>query len=167
MLVTDAAGAQYPADLALIAAGARPASELAWQAGVELGVRGAIAVTRKMTTSLPNVFAAGDCVETYHRLLDKPTYISLGTIAHKQGRVAGENAVGGSRMFAGTLGTQSLKVFDLAIARTGLLDREARNGGFDPVTVPTEVNDHVPYYPGAASPQIRITGDLGSGRLLL
>ena len=84
---------------------------------------------------LADVFAAGDCVETYHRLLDAPTYISLGTIAHKQGRVAGENAVGGDRIFAGALGTQSLKVFDLAIARTGLSDREARAARFDPVTV--------------------------------
>ena len=91
----------------LLAVGARPDSELAEQAGAKVGAQGAIVVTRQMRTNLADVFAAGDCVETYHRLLDVPTYISLGTIAHKQGRVAGENAIGGDRIFAGALGTQS------------------------------------------------------------
>ena len=119
-----------------------------------------------MRTNLADVFAAGDCVETFHRLLDKPTYISLGTIAHKQGRVAGENAVGGERRFAGALGTQSLKVFDLAIARTGLNDRDARSARFDPATVGSVVNDHKAYYPGAVPLHIRLTGDRRTGRLL-
>lgn len=164
--VTDSGGARHPADLVILAVGVRPASDLAGQAGAELGVGGAIGVTRRMQTSLPDVLAAGDCVETYHRLLDKPTYISLGTIAHKQGRIAGEHAVGGDRKFAGALGTQSLKVFDLSIARTGLLDHEARNGGFDPLTVPMEANDHKAYYPGAVTLHIRMTGDRRTGRLL-
>jgi NADPH-dependent 2,4-dienoyl-CoA reductase/sulfur reductase-like enzyme len=111
--IVDSTGAQHAADLVLLAVGARPDSELAEQAGVKLGAQGAVVVTRQMRTNLADVFAAGDCVETYHRLFDVPTYISLGTIAHKQGRVAGENAIGGDRIFAGALGTQSLKVFDL------------------------------------------------------
>ena len=119
-----------------------------------------------MRTNLPDVFAAGDCVETHHRLLDVPTYISLGTIAHKQGRVAGENAIGGNRIFAGVLGTQSLKVFDLAIARTGLSERDARKARFDPVTVGLEANDHKAYYPAAAPLRIHLTGDRRTGRLL-
>ena len=159
-------GAKHEADLVLLAVGARPDSELAEQAGAKLGARGAIVVTRQMRTNLADVFAAGDCVETYHRLLDAPTYISLGTIAHKQGRVAGENAVGGDRRFAGALGTQSLKVFDLAIARTGLNERDARSAKFDPVTVNSEVNDHKAYYPGAVPLRIRLTGDRRTGRLL-
>ncbi len=166
LLVTDSAGTQHPADMVILAVGVRPASDLARRAGAELGVRGAIAVTHRMQTSLPDVLAAGDCVETYHRLLDQPVYISLGTIAHKQGRIAGENALGGDREFAGALGTQSLKVFDLAIARTGLMDHEARNGGFDPLTVPMEANDHKAYYPGAVTLHIRMTGDRQTGRLL-
>lgn len=87
--VTDSAGARHPADMVILAVGVRPASDLARQAGAKLGVRGAIAVTRRMQTNLPDVLAAGDCVETYHHLLGKPVYISLGTIAHKQGRIAG------------------------------------------------------------------------------
>ena len=107
--IADSAGAEHAADLVILAVGARPDSELAEQAGAKLGAQGAIVVTRQMRTNLADVFAAGDCVETYHRLLEAPTYISLGTIAHKQGRVAGENAIGGDRTFAGALGTQSLK----------------------------------------------------------
>ena len=133
--VVDSAGAKHEADLVLLAVGARPDSELAEQTGAKVGAQGAIVVTRQMRTNLADIFAAGDCVETYRRLLDAPTYISLGTIAHKQGRVAGENAVGGNRIFAGALGTQSLKVFDLAIARTGLSERDARATGFNPVTI--------------------------------
>jgi NADPH-dependent 2,4-dienoyl-CoA reductase/sulfur reductase-like enzyme len=166
LLIVDSAGAKHEADLALLAVGARPDSHLAEQAGVKLGAQDAIVVTRQMRTNLAEVFAAGDCVETYHRLLDAPTYISLGTIAHKQGRVAGENAIGGDRIFGGALGTQSLKVFDLAIARTGLSERDARKARFDPVTVSLEANDHKAYYPSAVPLRIHLTGDRRTGRLL-
>ena len=164
--IADSGGAEHAADLVILAVGARPDSELGEKAGAKLGARGAIVVTRRMRTTLAEVFAAGDCVETYHRLLDAPTYISLGTIAHKQGRVAGENAIGGDRIFAGALGTQSLKVFDLAIARTGLNDRDARKAKFDPVTVGLEANDHKAYYPGATPLRVHLTGDRRTGRLL-
>jgi len=83
-----------------------------------------------------------------------------------QGRVAGENAIGGDRQFAGALGTQSIKVFNLAIARTGLLDHEARSGGFDPLTAATEANDHKAYYPGAVPLHILMSGDQATGSLL-
>lgn len=166
LAVADTTDKVHRADLVIVAVGARPDSSLARRAGAQTGVRGAIAVTRQMRTNLSDVFAAGDCVETYHRLLRRPTYISLGTIAHKQGRVAGENAVGGDRAYAGALGTQSLKVFDLAIACSGLHDRGARAAGFDPLTISTEANDHKIYYPGAVPLHLRMTGDIGSGRLL-
>jgi len=164
--VSDTANKTHSADLVIVAAGAMPDSSLARHAGAQLGVRDAIVVTRQMRTNLPDVFAAGDCVETYHRLLRRPTYISLGTIAHEQGRVAGENAVGGDRAYAGAVGTQSLKVFDLAVVCTGLGDPQARAEGFNPLTVASSANDHKAYYPGATPLQMRMTGDLASGRLL-
>ena len=89
-------------------------------------------MNRRMETSQPNVFAAGDCAETWHRILERNTYIPLGTTSHKQGRVAGENAVGGDRHFAGALGTQIVKVFDLAIGRTGLREEEAHDTSYSP-----------------------------------
>ena len=119
-----------------------------------------------METNLPDVYAAGDCVVTYHRLLEADTYLPLGTTAHKQGRIAGENAVGGDRSFEGSLGTQVVKVFDLAAARTGLRDHEAAAAGLDPLTVESRAYDHKVYYPGAHEITIRLTGDPESGRLL-
>jgi NADPH-dependent 2,4-dienoyl-CoA reductase/sulfur reductase-like enzyme len=121
-----------------------PAAELAARAAIQTGVAGAIAVDRFMQTTAPDVFAAGDCVETWHRVLERNVYLPLGTTAHKQGRVAGENMVGGRRTFAGSVRTQVVKVFSLAIARTGLRDDEARRAGFDPVTVESVAWDHNP-----------------------
>ena len=136
------------AGLVLVVTGVRPETGLAVSAGARLGARGAIAVDRAMRTGLPAVYAAGDCVITHHRLLGE-TYLPLGTTAHKQGRVAGENAAGGQREFAGSLGTQVVKIFDQAAARTGLRDHEAAAAGYDPVTVAWEADDHKAYYPGS------------------
>jgi NADPH-dependent 2,4-dienoyl-CoA reductase/sulfur reductase-like enzyme len=153
------------ADIVLVVVGVRPDTSLSAAAGAALGARGAIAVDRGMRTSLPDVLAAGDCVITHHRLLGE-SYLPLGTTAHKQGRVAGENALGGSREFAGSLGTQVLKVFDQAAARTGLRDHEAAAAGFDPVTIGSQADDHKAYYPGSHRISMRFTGDRGTGRLL-
>ena len=154
-----------PADLVLVVAGVRPDTGLAAAAGATLGASGAIMVDRGMRTGLPQVLAAGDCVITHHRLLGE-TYLPLGTTAHKQGRVAGENATGGNREFAGSLGTQVVKIFDQAAARTGLRDHEAAAAGFDPVTVESEADDHKAYYPGSHRIRMRVTGDRATGRLL-
>lgn len=98
-----------------------------------------------METNLPDVYAAGDCVVTYQRQLETDAYLPLGTTAHKQGRIAGENAVGGNRSFEGSLGTQVVKVFELAVARTGLRDHEAYAAGLDPLTVESYAPDHKRY----------------------
>jgi NADPH-dependent 2,4-dienoyl-CoA reductase/sulfur reductase-like enzyme len=153
------------ADMVLVVVGVRPDTDLAAGAGATLGFKNAIAVDRQMRTGLPDVFAAGDCVVTHHRLLGD-TYLPLGTTAHKQGRVAGENALGGHREFAGSLGTQVVKIFDQAAARTGLRDHEAAGAGFDPVTVQSQADDHKAYYPGSHRITMRVTGDRGTGRLL-
>ena len=152
-------------DMVLAVVGVRPDSELAADAGATLGDKGAIAVDPQMRTNLLDVFAAGDCVITHHRLLGE-SYLPLGTTAHKQGRIAGENALGGARQFAGSLGTQVVKIFDQAAARTGLRDHEAVAAGFDPLTVESEADDHKAYYPGSHRIRMRFTGDRGTGRLL-
>lgn len=154
-------------DLVLVVVGVRPDTALAAAAGATLGVKGAIAVDEGMRTNLPHVFAAGDAVITHHRLLGV-TWLPLGTTAHKQGRVAGENAVGGDRRFAGSLGTQVVKVFDAVAARTGLREHEARTAGrgWTPATTAATADDHKAYYPGATPIAIRLTGDTTTGRLL-
>lgn len=164
-VTADGQPALLNTDLVLVVTGVRPETGLAASAGADLGARGAVWVDRAMRTSLPGVYAAGDCVITHHQLLGT-TYLPLGTTAHKQGRVAGENAAGGHRQFAGSLGTQVVKVFDHAVARTGLRDHEARDAGFDPVTVAFEADDHKAYYPGSHRIRMRFTGDRETGRLL-
>ena len=161
----DGVAVTRTADMVLVVVGVRPETALAAEAGATLGVKGAIAVDPQMRTGVPDVFAAGDCVVTHHRLLGV-TYLPLGTTAHKQGRVAGENALGGDRQFAGSLGTQVVKIFDQAAARTGLRDHEARAAGFDPVTVASQADDHKAYYPGSHRIAMRVTGDRATGRLL-
>jgi NADPH-dependent 2,4-dienoyl-CoA reductase/sulfur reductase-like enzyme len=153
------------ADLVMVVVGVRPDTGLAVSAGAELGIAGAINVDRGMHTNLEGVFAAGDCVVTHHRLMGL-TYLPLGTTAHKQGRVAGENAIGGTCQYAGSLGTQVVKVFDMVAARTGLRHREAVAAGFDPATVESEADDHKAYYPGSHRIRMRYTGDRATGRLL-
>ncbi|MGZ4417232.1 MAG: FAD-dependent oxidoreductase, partial [Gaiellaceae bacterium] len=164
-LDVPASGEVITADMVLAVVGVRPETALAAEAGAALGPKGAIAVDRQMRTGLTDVFAAGDCVVTHHRLLGE-SYLPLGTTAHKQGRVAGENALGGRREFAGSLGTQVVKIFEQAAARPGLRDHEAREVGFDPVTIESEADDHKAYYPGSHRVRMRFTGDRHSGRLL-
>ena len=161
----DGTAVTRQAGMVLVVVGVRPDTTLAASAGAALGARGAIAVDRGMRTNLPDVYAAGDCVVTWHRLLGE-TYLPLGTTAHKQGRVAGENALGGHREFAGSLGTQVVKIFDQAAARTGLRDHEAAAAGYNPVTVQSEADDHKAYYPGSHRITMRFTGDRVTGQLL-
>jgi NADPH-dependent 2,4-dienoyl-CoA reductase/sulfur reductase-like enzyme len=153
------------ADMILVVTGVRPETALATGAGASVGAGRAITVDRAMRTGVPDVYAAGDCVITHHRLLGE-TYLPLGTTAHKQGRVAGENAAGGQRDFAGSLGTQVVKIFDHAAARTGLRHHEAVQAGYTPLTVASEADDHKAYYPGSHRIAMRWIGDRETGRLL-
>jgi NADPH-dependent 2,4-dienoyl-CoA reductase/sulfur reductase-like enzyme len=133
--------------------------------GPSTGARGAVVVDQTMATGLAHVWAAGNCVITHHRLLGL-TYLPLGSTAHKQGRVAGENVLGGHARFAGSLGTQVVKAFDLVTARTGLREHEAAAAGYTPATTQTNADDHKDYYPGAQPITIRITADRRTGQLL-
>lgn len=155
----------WDVDLVLVVVGVQPDTDLLVRAGAEVGARGAVVVDETMATGLPHVWAAGDCVVTHHRQLGV-TYLPLGTTAHKQGRVAGENALGGRATFAGSLGTQVVKVFELVAARTGLRELEAQAAGLEPVTTQSTPDDHKAYYPGAQPITIRVTGDAESGKLI-
>jgi NADPH-dependent 2,4-dienoyl-CoA reductase/sulfur reductase-like enzyme len=155
----------WTAELVMVVTGVTPDSRLAAAAGAATTGRGAIKVDRFMRTNLPDVYAAGDCATTHHILLGE-SYLPLGTTAHKQGRIAGENAVGGQRQFAGSAGTQAVKVFDLVAARTGIRDHEAADTGYLPATVASTADDHTAYYPGARTIHLRTTGDTITGRLL-
>ncbi len=153
------------ADLVLAVVGVVPNTRLLLDAGAQLGAGNAVVVDETMRTGLPNVWSAGDGVITHHRLLGV-TYLPLGTTSHKQGRIAGENALGGSARFAGSIGTQAVKVFDLVAARTGLREHEAAAAGFAPLSATAAADDHKAYFPGAHPITIRVTGDQTDHRLL-
>lgn len=149
----------------ILVIGVVPNTKLLEKAGAKLGVNNAVLTNEKMETNLQDVYAAGDLIVTKHRLLGD-TYLPLGTTAHKQGRIAGANAVGNSRTFKGILGSQVLRVFDLIIARTGILPSEALDSGYTPVTVTSVVDDHKAYIPGSKKITIRLTADKSSRRII-
>ncbi len=157
--LSGSGGLEEDCEMVLVAVGVKPNARLGVEAGVATGTKGALRVNRRMETAIPDIYAAGDCVETWHRQLDRYTYLPLGTTAHKQGRCAGENAAGGDREFAGSMGTQVVKIFDLVAARTGLRQDEALHEGYSPYTVENTSFDHKAYYPGAKEMRVRVTGD--------
>ncbi|MDA2806374.1 FAD-dependent oxidoreductase [Nocardiopsis suaedae] len=156
----------YPADVVALGLGVRPASDLARDAGLETGPSGGIVVDARMRTSHEGVWAAGDCVENFHRISRAPVAIALGTHANKQGRVAGINIGGGYARFEGVLGTAITKVCDLEVARTGLGEAEAEEAGFAYETVTVESTTRAGYYPGATWMTVKLLAERRSGRLL-
>ncbi len=157
---------EYPADIVIVSVGARPSVALFREAGLALGLTGAVATNERMETNLPGVYAAGDVAEAHHLVTGQPDWVPLGTTANKQGRVAGENAAGGSAVFPGIVGTAAVKVFGLEVARTGLSEAQAREAGFDPVAASIEHPSHAGYYPGATPLRVKLVADRPSGRLL-
>jgi len=159
------------ADLVVVGVGVEPSVKLAEKAGVEIGETGAIKVDRRMRTNLPDVWAAGDCVETVNLVSGKPAWVPLGDTANQMGRVAGTNAAigpedGDALEFPGVLGTGIFKVFDMGVGRTGLSEREAERAGFEAVSAGIEAASKAGYYPGAGRVFIKLICDSGTGRLL-
>ncbi len=159
-------GGDVEADMVLIAAGARPDSAIAREAGVALGEIGGIATDEMMRTNVPDIYAAGDCVESRNVLTGKPIFLPLGTTANKQGRVAGENAMGGRATFPGIMTTLAFKVFDLEVARTGLSHDQAQSAGFTPISAVIRFPSRSPFYPRAETLTVKLIADERSGRLL-
>lgn len=118
-------------DMVIMATGVRPNTDLAREAGVELGVTKAIKVNNKMETNIPDIYACGDCIETFSTITGKPVYRPLGSTANKTGRIAGDNASGGKIEYKGNLSTGIFKLFDMTIANTGLSEKEALEEGYD------------------------------------
>lgn len=152
-------------DLVIVATGVRPNVELAKEIGIELGVTGAIKVNHFMETSVADIYAAGDCIEQYHTVTGKPVYRPLGSTANKTGRMAGNNATGGNLEFRGVLGTGIYKVFDLAVAQTGLTEKEALKEGYE-ISVSHNIKPNRPEYMGGKEMVIKSVADKHDGRLL-
>jgi NADPH-dependent 2,4-dienoyl-CoA reductase/sulfur reductase-like enzyme len=154
------------ADMVLAALGIKPNSELAAQAGLDLGVKNAIAVNKKLQTSNENIYAAGDCTDAYHVVTGEKTWIPLALRANRAGWAVADNICGKDAKLSGVAGTAVFKVFDLEVARTGLAVDEAKKFGFEPVKVTIKTRSRAHAHPGASVIHVQMVGDKKTGRLL-
>jgi NADPH-dependent 2,4-dienoyl-CoA reductase/sulfur reductase-like enzyme len=154
------------ADLIVLGLGVVPNSELAASAGIETGVKGAIKVDRRQRTSADGVWAAGDCCESHHLLTGEKVHIALGTVANKQGRVAGTNIGGGYATFPGVMGTAVTRLCSTEVARTGLSEAEAKRSGFSHRAVTIESTTRAGYFPDAQPIKVKLVYEERTGRLL-
>ncbi|OGH97584.1 MAG: hypothetical protein A2039_03255 [Candidatus Melainabacteria bacterium GWA2_34_9] len=154
------------ADMVILALGVRPNIELAKEAGIEIGETGAIKVNERMQTNFPDVFAAGDCVETINIVTDKSVWIPLGSTANKMGRIAAINITGGYEEFKGITGSMVVKIFDYTASKTGLSEKEAKELGYDYVIAILMHRDKSGYMPDAKEITIKMIAEKSSGRIL-
>ncbi|MGM0603698.1 MAG: FAD-dependent oxidoreductase [Bacillota bacterium] len=153
-------------DTVVASVGTEANTKLGKNIGLERGIKGAYKVNRKMQTSINDIYAGGDCAETLNNITDKYNYYALGTVAHKHGRIIGENICGLDREFAGVIGTQSIKLFDIVVARTGLSKKEAVEREFNVKSKLLESWDHKVYYPPVYKMYTEVIIDNDSKRIL-
>lgn len=152
-------------DFVVMAVGIRPNVSLAKEAGLEIGVTGAIKVNKRMQTSNMDIYACGDCAEAYSSITGKEIYRPLGTTANKMGRITGDQITYGNMQFNGVLGTGIFKVFDMAVAQTGFTERDAVKEGFDIVVSHDRKIDRLEYFEGKEM-LIKAVAEKNTGRLL-
>jgi NADPH-dependent 2,4-dienoyl-CoA reductase/sulfur reductase-like enzyme len=152
-------------DMVVVGAGFQPNTQLAAEAGIQLGRTGAIRTDERMETNLRGIFAAGDCAECTHLVTGRPTWIPLGTTANKMGRVAGASAAGARERFPGIVGTLIVGIFGMGFATTGLSEAEARAEGFSPVSARVEAPSRPRYYQGVKT-VVELIADRTTGRLV-
>ncbi len=155
-----------PADFVIIGLGVRPNSALAAQAGIPVGETGGIKIDNRMQTARSGIWSAGNCAESFHLVSRRPFFLALGTVANKQGRVAGINIAGGQATFPGVVGTAMVKVFDWEVARTGLQEKELQQLGISYASAKIDSHTRARYYPGTGQITVKILAEKGSGRLL-
>ncbi len=162
-----AGGETIDADHVVMATGVKPAVGLAEDAGIELGPSGAVRVDdHQRCPGHDGVYAAGDCAESWHRILERPVNIQLGTHANKQGRIAGANATGGDERFPGVIGTAVSKICRYEVGRTGISEHEADEAGIDVVSTTIKDRTRAGYFPGAGPIWVKLVCEPDTGRLL-
>ncbi len=154
------------ADLVVMAAGVRPRSEIAAEAGLQISPMGAIVVNERMQTSDPFIYAAGDCVEVMNLVSGKKAYAPLGSLANKEGRVVGDNMAGIPSTFKGCVGSFIMKAFDVCIGATGLSLDVALAEGFDADVALTAPSDRAHFFPTEAVVCFQMVFDRRTRRVL-
>lgn len=155
-----------PADLVVLALGARPNVELAKAAGLAIGVTGAIKVNEELCTSDPDIYAGGDCVENSNIISGKKVFAPMGSTANKHGRIIGENLCGGRVKFRGVLNTVVAKIHSFTVGKTGLSERDAKQLGYDYITAMVAGHDKPHYMPGAKPITVKLIAEANTGKVL-
>ncbi len=153
-------------DFAVVCSGVKPVVDIALAAGVELGHTGAIKVNSRMLTNLPDIYAAGDCVEKINMVSDTPMWVPLGSTANKEGRCAALNMCGIVDDFEGILGSAVTRFMDMTMSRTGLSSRVAEKLGYDVVTAIVTKRDKAGYMPAVGYVTLKIIADRRSHKIL-
>lgn len=164
--VQTSSGMLIDADIAVIAIGVKPNTEIAKNARIETGITGAIKVNEKMETNIPDIYAAGDCAEQVNLITGKSTWIPLGSTANKQGRTAAINMTGGSASFNGILGSNIFKLFEYTVSGTGLSETEAQKAKIDYETTTLIHKDTAGYMPGSQIVTIKLLAEKATHRII-
>jgi len=154
------------ADIVIVAAGVIPRVELAKDMGLRLGPTGGIEVNPRMETSIPHVYAAGDCVESSNMITGRPTLSPLGTTAARQGKVAGVNAAGEYSVFPGVLDSVVSSMFGFEVGGTGLTESHACQEGFRAISGSITSKTKAEYYPGGKEIIVKIVAEPDIGRVI-
>lgn len=164
--VRTGTGKEFNTDFVILCTGVKPNVEIAKDAGIELGVTGAIKVNERMETNIKDIYACGDCVEENHIVSGKKIWMPLGSNANKEGRTAAINVCGGDDKFIGVLGSAVTRCLSLTMSMTGLTEKKATSLGFNPVSVTVTKNDKVGYMPNVNNITLKLTADYETGKLL-
>lgn len=164
--VKTLSGKEFKTDFVVICAGIIPNSELAKNAGLEIGESGAIKVNKLMQTSEPNIYACGDCCEEPHIISGHSVWVPLGSTANKEGRCAALNAAGVYTIFEGVLGSAVSRCLNTTMSMTGLTEKEAIEFGFTPVSATVSKYDKVAYMPDVGEITLKVVADKATGLLL-
>jgi NADPH-dependent 2,4-dienoyl-CoA reductase/sulfur reductase-like enzyme/rhodanese-related sulfurtransferase len=162
--ITDKESIQ--AEAVIFAIGVRPNSKLAKEAGLDIGTFGDISVNEYLQTSDPDIYAGGDCVANTNLISGKKIFVANGSVANKHGHVIGTNIAGGREKFQGIVSSACAKVIEFNVARTGLGEKQARESGFDVITVLVPGPDKPGYYPGSKEIIIKLIVDSNTRRIL-
>jgi NADPH-dependent 2,4-dienoyl-CoA reductase/sulfur reductase-like enzyme/rhodanese-related sulfurtransferase len=160
-------GATYPADIVVLGIGVRPDTELAKQAGLEIGELGGIRTDEQMRTSEPDIFAAGDAVEVRDFVTGEWSLVALAGPANRQGRIIADVIAGRDSKFRGTQGTAIIGLFEGTAAWTGVGEKTLKRlGDEDYEKIYLFPNSHAGYYPGAKPIAMKVLFRKSDGRLL-
>lgn len=159
-------GDKITSDIVFLCLGIRAEVSLAAECGLAIGKTGAIVVDEFMRTSDHDIFAGGDCVESYHQITKKKIYLPMGSIANRHGRVIAENLTGNWMEFPAVLGAFFMKSFDVNIGAVGLTEKAAVQNGCSPKSVWASFSDKPDYYPESKVITLKMTYCRHGGHLI-